>query len=163
MKRLLKNSLTAMALICAVAACDKNMVYYSYQHVDSEWKVSDTLFFSVSLRDSLQPMTTEAEVRFDEAYQFNELTLTATHNLMDSTRFVTDTIRIAMTDDTGTRKGSSWSYMYQSGSRLKVVRNSHPGNFTIKIAPLANDTVVKGLRDVGIRMSRISEPTHSQK
>jgi gliding motility-associated lipoprotein GldH len=147
----------------AMAACDSNTVYYSYQHVDNTWRGSDTLFFTVSMRDSLQPLTTEAEVRFSESYPYRELTLTATHNLRDSTRFETDTIHIEMTDRTGTRKESNWSCLYQASGRMSVTRTAHHGNYTIKIAPLTADSVVCGLNDIGIRMSRIAEPSKSQK
>jgi gliding motility-associated lipoprotein GldH len=162
MKRLLRNSLTAVAMM-VMAACDSNMVYYSYQHVDNTWRGSDTLFFTVSTRDSLLPLTTEAEVRFNESYPYNELTLTATHNLRDSARYETDTIRIDMTDRTGTRKGSNWSCLYQASGRMRVTRTAHPGDYTIKIAPLTADSVVCGLNDIGIRMSRLAEPTKGQK
>jgi gliding motility-associated lipoprotein GldH len=102
-------------------------------------------------------------VRFNESYPYNELTLTATHNLRDSARYETDTIRIDMTDRTGTRKGSNWSCLYQASGRMRVTRTAHPGDYTIKIAPLTADSVVCGLNDIGIRMSRLAEPTKVQK
>ena len=91
MKWLLRSSIGAVALFCILWSCNKDMVYYSYQHVGNGWSESDTLFFYIALTDSMAPLTTETEVRFDENYPYRGLTVTATHNLMDSTTFVTDT------------------------------------------------------------------------
>jgi gliding motility-associated lipoprotein GldH len=157
MRRLLRNSIAAIAMICGFAACDKDMVYYSYQHVGNVWRWSDTLFFDLNFKDSLQPICFEADVRFKEAYPFKELTLAATHNLQDSLVFVTDTIRIAMTDENGTRKASTWSYYYMASGRLGVMRMAHPGNYRVMLSPLASDSTVTGLTDVGLRLMKVPE------
>lgn len=153
MNKLLRNSVVALAL-CACSACRNDMVYYSYQHVGSGgWGRGDTLSFIVELRDSLRPLSTEAEVRFDGSYPYRELTLTATHNLRDTARFETDTIRISMTDEHGTRRGSNWSFMYQADGRMKVLRVVHPGSYTVKLAHVEADSLIKGVCDVGFRMT----------
>lgn len=154
MSRALRNSIyVVVALLCA--ACDGDMVYYSYRHTPRGWwGKGDTLSFSVPVKDSLRPIAVAAEVRFREAYPYDELVLTATSNLRDSAVFTTDTIRVPLIDSSGNRRGSNWSYLYQASERVALIRPKHPGEYTIKLSQVVDDSI-RGISDVGVRIYRI--------
>lgn len=158
MKNLLRNSLFCLTAACLTAACnDTHTVYHSYHALPfGGWAKSDTLFFPVSVADTLPPiLRLYAEVRNRSDYPYEELHLYVALNMPDSAVWHTDTIAIHLTDSTGKWTGKGWGSVYQTETFVKSARPLHPGNYTIKVTHGMKDEKLQGVNDVGIRMERL--------
>lgn len=156
MRSLLRNSLFCLLGMCLITACDKNIVYHSYQSLPTKgWTKSDTLSFHIPVRDSI-PSTLKifAEVRNESNYPYHDLYLYVNDNLLDSTTWCTDTIAISLADSTGRWTGKGWGSIYQASTFIKSVHPIYPGNYTIRVMHGMKDEKLIGLNDIGIRIER---------
>ncbi len=155
MKRLLRHSFLALATAWLATACNEHTVYHSFQTISSKgWGKSDTLFFQVSVNDSLHPYRLTTEVRNLNNYAYKDLYLFVSHNFADSTVWKTDTIAFVLADEEGRWQGNGTGYLYQSGVPFCTVQPAHPGNYTIKVSQGMKDETLTGIHDVGVRVEK---------
>lgn len=140
-----------------LGACETNTVYHSYQHIPSEgWAKSDTLFFTFTIKDSIPLYRFIIEVRNDEKYPYQDLYLFINRrNTMDSTLYVTDTVRCSLTDEQGKWRGTGLGSVYQSALPYMVIPSVRPGEYTIKISHGMEDQILKGVSDIGIQIEKM--------
>lgn len=156
MRSLLRNSLYCLFGALLATGCNERTVYHSYQALPAEgWAKSDTLSFRIPITDSI-PTTFRlfAEARNRSDYPYQKLYLFVRQNLLDSTKWQTDTLAIQLTDSTGKWLGNGWGSIYQSDKFIRSVRPLHPGTYTIKITHGLKDELLIGMNDIGIRVER---------
>lgn len=155
MKSLLRISILALFAAGVLSACDDQTVYHSYQSVPEKgWGKSDTLFFDVPVYDSLDILRLSTGVRNGNNYPYQDLYLFVSHNLEDSTRWQTDTLKFVLSDKEGKWIGTGWGNLYQSTQPLRSAIIRHPGNYTIKVAHGMKDETLNGINDIGIKIER---------
>lgn len=156
MRNLLRNKIWLLpAVWLTAAACNENTVYHSYQSIPSEgWKKSDTLFFNLTVTDTLQPLRLSAEIRNKSNYAYRNLYLSVSHNLKDSTVWKTDTLQLILADKEGKWKGTGWGSLFQSTVSISSVTVQHPGRYTFKVAHEMQDELLEGINDIGIKIER---------
>ena len=154
MKNLLRNSIWLLLATCLTAACNENTGYHSYQSIPTEgWKKSDTLFFNVPVKDSLALLRLSAEIRNESNYAYRNIYLTVSHNLEDSTVWKTDTLLLILADKEGKWNGTGWGSLFQSTLPIGSAIVRHPGNYTFKITHGMQDELLKGINDVGVKIT----------
>lgn len=155
MKNLLRNSIWLLLTGCLIAACNENTVYHSYRSIPSDgWQKSDTLFFSIPVKDSLRLFHLSAEIRNKSSYAYRNLYLSVSHNLEDSTTWKTDTLLLVLADKEGKWNGTGWGSLFQSTLPIGSAVVQHPGNYTFKIAHGMQDELLKGINDIGIKIEK---------
>lgn len=155
MKSLFKNSVLAIVAATAISACDNHTVYHSYQSIPEKgWEKSDTLFFQVPVNDSLTIFQLSAGVRNENNYPYQDLYLFISHNLEDSTKWQTDTLRFTLSDKEGKWTGTGWGNLYQSVQPMKSAVTRHAGNYTFKVSHGMKDEILSGISDIGIKIER---------
>lgn len=161
MKNLLRNSIWILLATCLTAACNENTVYHSYQSIPTEgWKKSDTLFFNVPIKDSLALLQLSAEIRNESNYAYRNIYLTVSHNLENSTVWKTDTLLLILADKEGKWNGTGWGSLFQSTLPIGSAIVRHPGNYTFKITHGMQDELLKGINDVGVKITVSSRALH---
>lgn len=153
MRSLLKNSILAIVAATAISACDDHTVYHSYQSIPEKgWKKSDTLFFQMPINDSLTILRLSAGVRNENNYPYQDLYLFVSHNLEDSTKWQTDTLKFTLSDKEGKWIGTGWGNLYQSVQPMQSAIIRHAGKYTIKVSHGMKDEILNGISDVGIKV-----------
>lgn len=144
-----------------LTACDENTVYHSYQSTPPDgWKKSDTLFFNVPVKDSLALLQLSAEIRNESNYAYRNIYLSVSHNLEDSTVWKTDTLLLILADKEGKWNGTGWGSLFQSTLPIGSAIVRHPGNYTFKITHGMQDELLKGINDVGVKITVFSRDLH---
>lgn len=162
MKHLLKNSVWLLLAGWLIAACNENTVYHSYQSIPSEgWKKSDTLFFNVPVKDSLTLLQLSAEIRNESNYAYRNIYLMISQNLEDSMVWKTDTLLLILADKEGKWNGTGWGSLFQSTLPIGSAVVRHPGNYTFKVIHGMQDEVLKGIHDIGVRITHHSPTAFS--
>lgn len=156
MKSLLRNSIFCVLSACLASACNEQTTYHSYQSLPKEgWSKSDTLFFEVTLPDSLAShWQLYAEVRNESSYPYQDLYLMISYNLPDTLVWKTDTIKFILADKEGKWTGRGWGGLFQSTVPGHLVSSRQPGKYTFKVTHAMKDSVLKGLNNVGIRLEK---------
>ena len=146
--------LTVSVVFCV--CCTNQTMYHSYQHIHQhDWDRNDTLFFTLSITDTLKHYSLSIIVRNNNSYPYQELPLSVTYNLPDSTMWETDSLIFSITDEKGKWLGSGWGGLFQSSLILKETAIPHPGNYQFKIVPLINGKL-SGICDVGVQAKGIT-------
>lgn len=153
MKNLLRNSIWLLLTGYLIVACNENTVYHSYRSIPSEgWRKSDTLFFNIPVKDSLEHLHLSVEIRNKSNYAYRNLYLSVSHNLEDSMVWKTDTLLLMLADKEGKWSGTGWGSLFQSTLPIGSVVVQHPGNYTFKIAHRMQDELLKGINDIGVKI-----------
>lgn len=153
MKNLLRNSILAIFATGAISACDEHTMYHSYQSIPEKgWGKSDTLFYNIPVNDSLIILQLSAGVRNDNNYPYQDLYLFVSHNLEDSTKWQTDTLKFTLSDKEGKWIGTGWGNLYQSTQPIKSAIVRHPGNYSIRVTHGMKDETLSGISDIGIKV-----------
>lgn len=116
------------------------------------WSKKDTLRYNVPITDSLRILDITAEVRNEDNYPYRELYLIVSHNLEDSTKWESDTLKFTLTNASGRWNGKGWNLYESKPIALKQAANRHPGHFMFKVIHAMKDNQLKGISDVGIHI-----------
>ncbi len=144
-------------LICTLllASCTGNTLYYSYHPTPiTGWDKKDTLYFNIQLKDSLQLLNIQTDIRNNAAYPYNNIALIISHNFKNKSRFELDTIYYHLTDEEGNRNEHGWSCLSPSSNRLKPIFVRDSGHYQIKIYHGMSDDLILGIHDIGIKIER---------
>lgn len=111
-KKLLRNSILSVVIVLSLGACETNTAYHSYQHIPERgWAKDDTLFFPFPVTDSVSSYQFTVEVRNYDNYPYQDLFLFINRpNTVDSTRYVTDTIKCVLAARQGNGKAQDWAH-----------------------------------------------------
>lgn len=143
-------------LLFLFASCQENIRYHSYRPVPSTgWDRKDTLsytFHSTLLKGNHE---IQIGIRHLESYPYRDIWLGLRTNLVDDSFHNTDTLHLYLTDEIGDWSGKGFGGIFQFTQKEPVTLSlrdsiSKP---VIQLFHLMNDSVLKGISDVGIKLS----------
>lgn len=138
-----------------LSACDKQTVYHSFQSLPIEgWLREDTLTFDVPVTDSLTTYKLSLEVRNRSNYPYQNLPLSICHIDADSIATPADTVQLILADKEGIWKGDGWGGLYQTAISAGSIRIGKPGTYHLKVTYTLPDESLRGINDVGIKLTR---------
>ena len=136
--------------------CQEYTCYHSYQPVpQAGWSRNDTLFYP--LTSPLPPGKYELQIgiRHLESYYYRDIWLGISHNLKDSTRYETDTLHLYLANEKGDWYGDGIGGLMQFTQDLPTALSlqDSTANRIFQIFHLMNDSVLRSIYDVGIKLS----------
>lgn len=146
-------------LICVVAlsitACNSDVFQNETVHLkDSEWKDTDTLFYSFDTKDSLSLYDFYIEIRNSTEYDMQNLYLFITAYYPGNT-FSRDTVECILAAPDGRWFGKGMGkhkdnrFLFRKGVRFRK-----PGNYVIAVNHAMRKENLKGISDVGILIKK---------
>ena len=134
--------------------CQDSTQYYSYQPVSSAgWNREDTLLYTIT--PSLPKGNHEIQIgiRHSESYAYRDIWLGLRYSLKDS--LACDTIHFYLADEDGNWHGKGMGGLIQFVKNTSVVLSTQDtiSPFDLQIFHLMNDSLLKHVCDVGIRLS----------
>lgn len=162
MRNRLKNKkfcLSANALLLSVAslfcACDGQVVCHAFRSLPLKgWQRNDTLVFETAVTDSLTYYRLSVEVRNRNGYPYRNLPLTVSCTAPDGQTLPTDSLQLSLANEDGTWRGKGWGGLYQTTFPAGSIRITQPGTYLFKIAYTLPDSLLTGINDVGIKLSK---------
>ena len=142
-------------LLLSFYSCDKAIMFEENKHIsNSEWKAGDTVFFSFSVTDSMQAYDFGFNVRNTTSYSYQNLFLFITAWYPDGS-WSRDTAEciLAAADGKWLGKGNGKIRDSQFLFR-KNVHFRRSGNYTIGINQAMRTDNLKGISDIGIRITK---------
>lgn len=154
-KRAIKSSITLL-LILMIAACDKHVVYYTYQPISPMgWYSNDTLVFEFPITDSTNTLLLHTEVRHTAQYPFINLSLELSHGLKDSIPYQIDTLNYSLIDSDGKRGANNWSCLYETSQHpIHITSVQDSGIYQVKIRHIMQADSLTGIHDIGVKITR---------
>lgn len=156
MKFLWKIWITGV-IIFLVSSCENHTMYHSYHHIPrTGWEKSDTLNLNLSVNDSIGGFYhLDFLVRNQTDYPYQELLLSINHNFPDTASWNTDTLLFHIADEKGNWLGKGISGLYECVVKLDSADTYPHTSYTFKIANLTDESLVKGINDIGIIARRV--------
>lgn len=154
MKRLalyIKVGLSALLL----AACRSSVEeYHTFLRPPAEgWTRRDTLPYQLLKEAEDTKCQIDIELRYSSLYPYRSIWLLVAHNEKDSTVFTTDTIECVLTNKAGMFDGAGVNGLYQKRfPLLRTTLKAHTDPI-FKITHYMKDKKLKGIQDVGLRVS----------
>lgn len=150
------QSRTALiAVLLLLVSCEPQVVYHQYAPIpNTRWSRLDTLSFTPQVPDSGTSYQASIEVRLLQSYPYQELVigyefLSPTDELLQSGSYTFNT-----TDSLYDKNGSGLGGLYSYSAYLKSIPIEKAGDYTIRIFQQEADTLLKGIQDVGLKLSR---------
>jgi gliding motility-associated lipoprotein GldH len=157
MKNLLKNSILFIVVAVLLIACMDSAVYHSYRYIAKKgWNRDDTLTFDMQIPDSTPThYYLYVHVRNRTDYPYQNLLLSVSHNLQDSSVVVTDTVRCILANTVGRWTGKGWGALFQAAFDIDEYTSVNPaGMRTVKVIHCMEDETLTGINDIGIRIKK---------
>lgn len=152
------NGLTLLFVISLCMACDKQTVFHSFQALPSEgWLHKDTLSFNIPVTDSMVSYNVYLEVRNRNNYPYQNLPLALFFDGPDAAVIKTDTLQLALADNSGIWQGDGWGGLYQSSFPAGNIYIKKTGQHRIRIAYALPDEKLPGINDIGIKIEKSYE------
>ncbi|MBP5219634.1 MAG: gliding motility lipoprotein GldH [Bacteroidaceae bacterium] len=151
--RLLSSSLLAACLIILFSACsdDKTLLHSFHSIENSKWEKDDTAKFTLPAVWTDRKVEVQVEVRTNSRYPYQTLWLKAEHNFADSTKYVKQSVKCTILNETGDIQGNGIStvqYAYPIGTfNIKKGQES-----TIKITHNMRSELLNGIHDIGVKI-----------
>lgn len=142
-----------LLLVTAIlfSACDTTL-YHEFRSVYYGWSRSDTLLFQFNneaARD-LEYCNTQIELRCTPNYPYKELWL----RIEGGSPIQADTLKCNIFNDYGRQNGTTAGLMYQLSIPYKNIKISSSDTITtVRIVHIMKDDTIRGISDVGIRLS----------
>ena len=144
LSRLSALLLLAAAFLTTIMSCQNGTKYHTYIPVDpDDWKRTDTLVFT--LPQALPPSLYlfEIGIRHDDSYLYRDLWLTTG----------SDTLHLYLADSIGNWKGNGIGNIRLFTAPVRPLHSPHDSLHGIRIRHIMRDTPLKGIHDIGIRIS----------
>ncbi|MBP1615458.1 MAG: gldH [Bacteroidetes bacterium] len=156
MRNPIKNNIyIIIAFSLFFASCDNKTVYHSFLHIpETGWQKKDTLSFNIEIKDSMTYVHLSAELRNRSDYPYQNVYLSISYNLQDSTTWKTDTLELSLADNGGKWLGRGWGNLYQTSFPIGNVLVVHPGKYSVRVSHEMKDNSLAGINDVGIRIEK---------
>lgn len=125
---------------------------HSYQSVGGEWAKGCPLAFvqdSALCRGS-DSLALYVGVRYSAAYEYKNLCLQVTGYAGGDSVVLRDTVCCDIYDDAGRRNGSTAGSLYQAEYYVAPVARQNA--YTIRLQHIMQDSLLKGVYDVGIKL-----------
>ena len=137
-------------------ACDSQVIYHHYEPLaDSQWKNVDTLTFTPQIPDSEITYQVDLEIRVLHSYPHKEVNIGYQYLSPTQEIVQTGTCQLSLTDAYADKNGSGVAGLYAYPIILKSLHVDKSGDYTIQVFQQQKDSVLKGIQDLGIKLSRI--------
>lgn len=150
----LSARLLMLSLAVAFAACQwRGTLYHHYQPVPDGWGRADTLTFTLPQLEAGGRYCLAVDVRYTDDFPYRSLWLEVSHNLADSTRFVTDTVECVLADRQGVPMGRGFASLYQQETPYYITRAGGSFSPVVRLTHCMSGAPLQGISDIGLRIS----------
>lgn len=153
------NSSILLFLIIFMASCQNDTRYHSYNSTSVDgWNKSDILVYDIPQSFEKGKYEIEIGIRHTEIYKYKNLWIEVKSNLTDAKKQECDSIQLILADKSGKWLGKGIAGIYQNDSLLTyniTVNNTNKAKMSIR--HIMRDKQLKGIRDVGIKLIKVSE------
>lgn len=150
-----KTVVAALLLAVAAVSCDRN-VYYSenYSLEDGEWSMYDPARYTCPAEDTVSIYNIEFSLRTSTEYPYRNIYLFVLTTFPSGTT-ITDTLHAMVTDEKGRWLGKGTGDIRELTIPFKNdVYFPETGDYHFRVVHGMRDTVLKGVYDMGMRISR---------
>ena len=142
-------------LLTAIVSCDRKRVFESYEKLDEQgWNKDSVVTFKVELTDTIKNHNMYVNIRNKGTYPYSNLWLFLSIGSPDG-KLVTDTVEFSLAEASGRWKGSGIGDLHDNQILYRTsVYFPHKGEYTFQIKQGMRDNVLKGIRDVGLRIEK---------
>jgi len=144
---------TILIVAILLNSCDEGTLYdQSHEIPDLGWHKDSAAFFSMEIKDSIQPCNFYINVRNTDDYPFRNLYLFLTTNLPNNNT-TRDTIELLLADASGKWIGKGFGVLRDN--QIVIRKNlifPLNGIYRFSIEQAMRQDYLKGIRDVGIRV-----------
>ncbi|MBQ0015879.1 MAG: gliding motility lipoprotein GldH [Bacteroidales bacterium] len=160
-----RNLFYTLLLLPAIllTACDSE-VYYDETEAINElgWNLSDTAQFDIPITDSLQVYNIFVDLRISNSYPYSNSFLFVTTTFPDGS-CAADTLECPLASPDGQWLGKSSARYIDNRYYLKrQVVFPYTGTYHIDITHGMRDTVIRGIKDIGIRLEKVDAPAFNK-
>jgi len=145
----------SLFLLAGIVSCDRKRVFESYIKLDEKgWNKDSVVVFHVQLKDTTRNHNLYVNIRNKGTYPYSNLWLFLTIGSPDGT-MRTDTVEFSLAEPSGRWKGSGIGGLHDNQILYKSsVYFPRKGQYIFKIKQGMRDNVLKGIRDIGIRIEK---------
>lgn len=150
LKRLNRCLLLVVALV--LLSCGGYSLH-NYQSVGGSWARGHSLAFvqDLSSQAGADSLNLFVGVRYSASYEYKNLWLQVDTYAGDDSLMLRDTLCCAIYDDKGRRNGSTAGTLYQA--EFYVAPVPHNCIHTIRLQHIMQDTLLRGVYDVGVKLA----------
>ena len=154
-------------LLCGVtmwfSACQTDTVYHQYQTIPTEngWLKKDTLVFNITPKLAGHHFNLEIDIRHSELYPYQDIWIEIRHPF--TPHIVPDTLHLLMADKDGNWKGQGKAFSFYQFTQQAGYVTLYPADSVLQLIPIMKDNALKGIHDVGIRLSTFTGSINTQK
>ena len=157
-KHIKEIGIACLGLAMAVSCGDwGERMYHHSKSVPIEWTQNDTVSFPLPVLPEGKEFNVCVDVYYTDKYHFQNLWLLVRHNIEDSLRWQTDTLCCTLYNNDGLPLGKGFAGLYQIEVPLKTLQADGSCVAGMQIMHCMTDDSLKGVMDVGIKVSSISE------
>lgn len=141
-------------LMLLLASCDRSTTYSQYAHIpDTGWERNDSLFFDIPAITSDGRYASDLQLRLDRNFPYLAVSATVEVNVWPSGRRQRYTIDCQRIDDNGQPIGKGLGY-YNCHFLIDTLSLLTGDSLHICVTHHMQQEVVKGVKDLGIRLSK---------
>ena len=142
-------------LFAGIVSCDRKRVFESYEKLDQGgWHKDSVVVFKVELTDTTRNHNLYVNIRNEGTYPYSNLWLFLSIGSPDG-KNLTDTVEFSLAEASGRWRGSGIGDLHDNQILYKSsVYFSHKGEYIFQIKQGMRDNLLKGIRDVGIRIEK---------
>ncbi|MBQ8988101.1 MAG: gliding motility lipoprotein GldH [Prevotella sp.] len=143
--------LAASILFCA---CGRQKEYSNFQHVSTTgWDKTDTLFFDIPPIKKDGTYREELELRIDNNFPFQSLTLEVIQTILPSDRQTNYELHCPLIDQKGNMRGAGISF-FQYTFPIDNMLLSTGDSIHISVTHKMKREIMSGVADVGISLTK---------
>lgn len=151
-KHLLRVAL--LAAVVLFSACNRQKVYSHFQHVSATgWEKTDTLFFDIPPLAEDGTYQEVLELRIDNAFPFQSLTLEVVQTILPRGEQNTYTKTCPLIDGKGNMKGAGVSF-FQYTFPIDNIHLNCDDSIHISLIHNMKREIMPGVSDVGITLTK---------
>lgn len=144
-----------LAVFWLLVACDPQVVFHqSIPVLGAQWNRLDTISFTPQIPDSGTSYQTSIEVRLLQSYPYQDLVIGYEFFSPENEMLLSGTYELNTTDNYYDKNGNGLAGLYSYSAYLNTLPIEKAGNYTIRIFQLEKDTLLRGVQDVGLKLSR---------
>ena len=144
-----------IAVLWLLVSCEEQVVFHQYVPIaEAQWHQLDTISFTPQVPDSGTSYQASIEIRLLQSYPYQDLIVgyeffSPEHELLQSGTFEFNT-----TDSYYDKNGSGLAGLHSYSAYVKSLPVEKAGDYSIRIFQLEKDTLLRGVQDIGIKLSR---------
>lgn len=148
----LLSKVGTVAAFLLFVSCDS--LFHQYRGVGGCWALSDTLTFTYTpTNEEKQNCRLDIELRSSNDYKYKEIFLRVERFSKRQKETVVDTLRCELYDDLGHTRGTTAGILWQTSFPVDTIEILPNDTVTVRVSHLMDDKQLKGVSDVGIRLS----------